>query len=75
MPEDESDPRPSVNQEKEIKEPEERDGLSDGSLRTEERIRAGNTSNTCSPVSVLNVMAPPAAHREPVGFIFPHSDV
>ena len=34
VPEEESDPRPSVNQENETKDPEDRDGLSDGSLRT-----------------------------------------
>lgn len=36
VPEDENDPRPSVNHEKGTNDPEERDGLSDGSLRTEE---------------------------------------
>lgn len=35
VPEDESDPRPSVNQENETKDPDDRDGLSDGSLRRE----------------------------------------
>lgn len=39
VPEEDSDPRPSVNQEKETKDPEERDGLSDGSLTTEDRVR------------------------------------
>lgn len=34
VPEEEKEPRPSVNQEKETKDPEERDGLSDGSLKT-----------------------------------------
>lgn len=42
VPEEENDPRPSVNQEKETKDPEERDGLSDGSLRTEDNIRMGH---------------------------------
>lgn len=36
VPEEENDPRPSVNQENGTKDPEDRDGLSDGSLRTEE---------------------------------------
>ena len=46
VPEEESDPRPSVNQEKGTKDPEERDGLSEGSLRTEDHVRTGNTPNT-----------------------------
>lgn len=33
VPEDENDPLPSVNHEKETKDPEDREGLSDGSLR------------------------------------------
>lgn len=35
VPEEESDPRPSVNHENGTNEPEERDGLSDGSLTQE----------------------------------------
>lgn len=38
VPEEEIDPRPSVNQEKEMKDPEERDGLSDGSLLPTESL-------------------------------------
>lgn len=38
VPEEESDPRPSVNQENGTKDPEERDGLSDGSLLPTESL-------------------------------------
>lgn len=77
VPDEESGPRPSVNQENGTKDPEDRDGLSDGSLRMEE-------TKTCLFVClsllnfhsvVLQVMDPPAAHRKPVGFILPHPDV
>lgn len=40
---EEADPRPSVNQEKGTNDPEERGGLSDVSLRTEEEVRTPTT--------------------------------
>lgn len=52
VPEEESDPRPSVNQENGTKDPEERDGLSDGSLRTEDEVR---TQQTYQRLFMLNV--------------------